>query len=315
MVESSKILVTGGAGFIGSHLVDYLLENGHEVSILDNLTTGKLENIERALEMGADFIEGSILDYNLMENLCMHKDVIFHLAAQSSVSVSVQKPLYDAKVNVQGTINLIQASLTGNIRHFINFSSGGAVYGEISSNVLPVPEEISPSPMSPYALSKWTAENYIRILLEQTSCNYTIIRPANVYGPRQDPNGEAGVISIFIGALLQDKPLKIFGTGTDTRDYVFVSDVVTASTLALKDELNSTLNVGTGLETSVNELVHLISQISGKHPAILNEAPRKGDIARISLDSTRIFDLFDWKPETSLRDGIEKTWKWFQLKA
>jgi UDP-glucose 4-epimerase len=290
-----KILVTGGAGFIGSHIVDILIENGHDVSILDNLSTGN----EKNLNSSAKFIKGDILDKNL--DLTGFECVI-HEAAQINVRTSVEDPIFDANINVLGTINILEKIKEYGVKKIIFSSSGGAVYGE--PEYLPVDEKHGVKPLSPYGLSKFCAEEYIKLYNRLYGIEYCILRYSNVYGKRQDPLGEAGVISIFIDKMKKGKTPIIYGDGNQTRDFVNVKDVAKANLMAL-DWKNDIVNIGSGKETSVNELFKIISSKTGFNKDPIYEKEREGEVYRIYIDYTKAKSL-GWIPEVELDNGIRE---------
>ncbi|MBA2852739.1 UDP-glucose 4-epimerase [Methanococcus maripaludis] len=290
-----KILATGGAGFIGSHIVDILIENGHDVSILDNLSTGN----EKNLNSKAKFIKGDILDKNL--DLTGFECVI-HEAAQINVRTSVEDPVFDANINVLGTINILEKIKEYGVKKIIFSSSGGAVYGE--PEYLPVGEKHSVKPLSPYGLSKFCAEEYIKLYNRLYGIEYCILRYSNVYGKRQDPLGEAGVISIFIDKMKKGETPIIYGDGNQTRDFVNVKDVAKANLMAL-DWKNDIVNIGSGKETSVNELFKIISSETGFNKDPIYENERDGEVYRIYIDYSKAKRL-GWIPEVELENGIKE---------
>ncbi|MBA2840122.1 UDP-glucose 4-epimerase [Methanococcus maripaludis] len=290
-----KILVTGGAGFIGSHIVDLLIENGHDVSILDNLSTGN----EKNLNSKAKFIKGDILDKKL--DLTGFECVI-HEAAQINVRTSVENPVFDANINVLGTINILEKMKEYNVKKIIFSSSGGAVYGE--PEYLPVGEKHSVKPLSPYGLSKFCAEEYIKLYNRLYGIEYCILRYSNVYGERQDPLGEAGVISIFIDKMKNGESPVIYGDGNQTRDFVNVKDVAKANLMALNWK-NDILNIGSGKEISVNELFSIISSETGFAKDPIYEKEREGEVYRIYIDYSKAKTL-GWVPEVELKNGIKE---------
>ncbi len=309
-------LVTGGAGFIGSHLVDRLLELGHNVTVLDDFSTGSEANLEQAKSMAANgqlqIFRGSILDSRLVMKAVSQKDVIFHLAAQINVRSSAENPLFDAKANITGSILLYDHAARAKVPRIIYASSGGAMYGHPEK--LPATEDTPKQPLSPYGISKLAAEYYLLFYGDNFDMTTISLRCANVYGPRQDPKGEAGVISIFLEALSRGKPLPIFGDGKDTRDYVYVGDIVAANMAALTTAQNAVLNIGSGVETSVLDLVRMIEEVTGIEPATTFLPPRPGEVPRIALDATRAQQVFAWEPTISLRDGMRHVWDWFTEK-
>ncbi|NOZ82669.1 MAG: NAD-dependent epimerase/dehydratase family protein [Euryarchaeota archaeon] len=300
-------LVTGGAGFIGSHVVDALLEEGYRVRVIDDLSTGREENL--ASDGRLEFHRKSILDENLGE-LLRDVEEVYHLAAQINVRYSVENPAYDLKVNALGTLRLLEQA--EDLERFLYASSGGAVYGEPQK--LPVSEEHPTDPISPYGASKLAGEKYVQLYRYNYGIKYAILRYANVYGERQDARGEAGVIAIFLERLLAGKPLVIYGTGEQTRDYVYVGDVVRATLLGRRCS-SGVFNIGTGIETSVNTLVDIITEVTGREPEVEHAEPRKGEVFRIYLDITRARDQLGFSPEVDLHEGIARVWSWIRSRA
>lgn len=295
------ILVTGGAGFIGSNLVDALLENHDQVAVIDDLSTGRKKNLDNAGNK-ITFHKKSILDGDLKEIL-RDVDLIFHHAAQMNVRRSVEDPVFDMEVNIRGTLNLIENA--PDLEKIIFASSGGAIYGE--PEYLPVDEKHLESPICPYGVAKLSVEKYLYYYHYNYGLKNTCLRYANVYGERQDPLGEAGVIAIFINRMKDGKSPVIYGTGNQTRDYVHVKDVVKANIRALKKE--GTFNIGTGIETSVNQLVEILSRASGKEVTSIYEEARKGEVDRIALDIQKARKHLKWNPEISLEEGMKKLWE------
>jgi UDP-glucose 4-epimerase len=305
-----KILITGGAGFIGSHIADAYIAAGHSVVILDNLSSGKIAN----LNPQAHFVEGDIRDKNLVNSLFKEQqfDVVNHHAAQMDVRKSVEDPLFDAEVNVLGSLNLLEATRVHSVKRFIFASTGGAIYGE--QQYYPADEQHPTQPESPYGVAKRSVELYLGYYQKVHGLQTTIFRYANVYGPRQDPHGEAGVVSIFSNALMKNGPCVIFGDGEQTRDYVYVGDLVRAHILALKKNVGSeTFNISTGIETSVNSLFQKLSKIvtNGKVIPSYSEA-RKGELLRSSCSYKKVENILGWKPEITLEEGLERTVTYFQ---
>src|SRR5204862_4900695 len=257
-----KAVVTGGAGFIGSNLVDALLERGHDVVIVDNLTTGKRENVEQALANGARLVEADIRDGQALTDLFeeVQPKVVFHFAAQIDVRRSVADTPLDAMINVVGTINVLESALRVGAR-VVNSSTGGAIYGE--GKIIPAPEDHPAEPEAPYGQSKFAAEGYLELYRRLHGLSTVSLRYGNVYGPRQDPLGEAGVIAIFCGKLIEEQSPRVFGDGRQTRDYVYVGDVVAANLAAVTTDTAGPYNVGTGRETSVLELVDVLREVRG----------------------------------------------------
>lgn len=310
-----RILVTGGAGFIGSNLVDTLLREGHTVTVVDNLSTGKFENLynvkDAARENRFSFLHLDIRDDSLVAAFKGKElDAVIHLAAQPDVRVSVKNPVMDADVNILGTINVLQLAVENGVKRFINTSSGGCVYGEPGS--LPVSEEAPRRPDSPYGVSKNVAEEYLRYYERAYGIPCCTLAPANVYGPRQNPFGEAGVVAIFIGKMLAGKEPVIYGDGEQTRDFVFVDDVVDAYLAALTKGDGEFINIGTGVETSVNELYRSLAEILEFEGQPQYAPPRKGELSRIALRADKAAKVLGWRPRTSLSEGLARTVEWYR---
>ena len=305
-----KILVTGGAGFIGSHLVDRLLQLGHEVAVIDNLATGYRHN----LNPRARFYEASLLDSALNEIFQREKpDIVNHHAAQNGVRQSNADPVFDAQHNIIGSIRLIQCCIEHNVRKVIYASSGGTVYGEPIH--LPVNEAHRIAPISPYGISKHTVEHYLFLASASAGLNYTVLRYANIYGPRQHPHGGAGVVAIFAESMLRGISPTIFGDGSSTRDYLFISDAVEANLLALTAGDREIYHVSTGIELSLNELFCRLKQTLGSctgYTDIVEISPvyaesRLGEIHRIALNPEKIERDLGWTSQISLQDGLAQT--------
>ncbi len=295
------VLVTGGAGFIGSHVAEGLVAQGEDVVVLDDLSSGKRENLPEGVEL----VEGDIREPQEDLFAGVKPSVCFHLAAQADVRVSVSRPDHDARINVIGTVNLLQAALE--TRTQIIFSStGGAIYGECDG---PASEDAPRQPLAPYGTSKLAGEEYLATYNRLHGTKHVTLRYGNVYGPRQDPHGEAGVVAIFFNRLLQGDTPKIFGDGRQTRDYVYVGDVVQA-TLAAAGRDRGVYNIGTGRETSVVELYELCRRVAGKDVEAEFAPPRPGELQRSVLDISRAVDELSWRPEHSLEDGLRETWEW-----
>jgi UDP-glucose 4-epimerase len=311
-----RALVTGGAGFIGSNLVDRLLADGHDVVALDDLSTGKIANLAEARsgELGGhfSFIHGDITEPTLVDIVRRAKpEVIFHLAAQIDVRHSVADPLDDARRNVLGTVNVLEAARQAGVRKVVFTSSGGAIYGEPAK--LPVSERAGVAPLSPYAAAKVSGEIYCGTYRALYGLQTTVIAPGNVYGPRQDPHGEAGVVAIFGTALLQGSRASIFGDGTATRDYVFVDDVVDAFVRAGGEVGDGRrFNVGTGVGTTVRELHTVIAKAVGAPDDPIFAEPRIGELQAVWLDFTAARRVLGWEPFTSLTDGVVETMNWLR---
>jgi UDP-glucose 4-epimerase len=295
------VLVTGGAGFIGSHVAEALVARGEDVVVLDNLSSGKRENIPE----GADFVQGDIREPQRELFLGVKPAVCYHLAAQIDVRVSVAEPDRDAQINVLGTVNLLQAALDQNTK-IVFSSTGGAIYGECDA---PAREDHPRAPLAPYGVSKLAGEEYIAAYNRLYGAEHITLRFGNVYGPRQDPKGEAGVVAIFIKRLREGGTPRIFGDGTQTRDYVYVGDVV-AATLAAAEHGGGVLNVGTGTDTSVLELYERIQRIAGveREPEFAESRP--GELQRSVLDPSLAKRELDWEPQHSLDEGLAETWAW-----
>jgi UDP-glucose 4-epimerase len=302
-------LVTGGAGFIGSHLVDALVERGEEVVILDDLSTGRRENLTTALEHGAEIVEGDVTDPATVSELVEGRrpGAIFQLAAQIDVRVSVSDPVFDLGVNVGGTINLLEAARRAEVGRFVLASTGGAIYGEGSDRDLPLDETAECLPDAPYGQSKYAAEGYLSLYERLYGLSTAALRLGNVYGPRQDPLGEAGVVAIFCGALLEGRTPKVFGDGDQTRDYVYVADIVDAMLAAGDSSVVGTFNIGTGVETSVLELGGMIADACDRPFEPEMAPPRPGEVQRIAIASSLATDELGWTAGTALPDGLVQT--------
>ena len=302
-----KVLVTGGAGFIGSHIVDRLIQEGHEVVVVDNLSTGKKKNINRA----AHFYKLDILSPKIEKVLRKEKpDIISHHAAQMDVRRSVADPIFDAQVNILGFLNVLENAVRCGTKKVIFASSGGAVYGE--QQVFPAPETHPVHPVSPYGVSKLSGEHYLYYYQQAAGLNYVALRYANVYGPRQDPFGEAGVVAIFTQkTLMNDQPI-INGNGKQTRDYVFVDDVVEAHMAVMEEGIQGIFNVGTGAETSVNQLFRHLVEITGSKAKEVYGPEKRGEQIRSSLDHTKLRKATDWEPRVRLQDGLRMTSDFFR---
>ena len=308
-----RTLVTGGAGFIGSHLVDALVERGDEVVVLDDLSSGKGSNLETATAAGAILLEGDITDPEAVSNAVAgsRPEQIFHLAAQIDVRQSLADPVFDLGVNVGGTINLLEAAAESGASRLIFASTGGAIYGEGKDRDLPLPEEADQRPDAPYGQSKLAAEGYLGLYGRQRGISTVALRLGNVYGPRQDPHGEAGVAAIFCGALLEGRAPKVFGDGLQTRDYIFVTDVVRAF-LAASDDPNVTgpLNVGTGQEASIFDVGNAIAEALGMKFEPEMAPHRPGEVQRIAIDSGLAAQRLGWRAKVELKDGLARTAAW-----
>jgi UDP-glucose 4-epimerase len=304
-----RALVTGGAGFIGSNLVDALLERGEDVSVLDDLSTGRRENLEPALAAGARLDEADITDPGAVARCIEERkpEVVFHLAAQIDVRRSVADPVFDLGVNAGGTINLLRAAERGGIRRLVFASTGGAIYGEGAGRPLPLAEDAECRPDAPYGQSKLAAEGYLALSSRQHGLSAVALRLGNVYGPRQDPLGEAGVAAIFSGALLEGRRPRVFGSGEQTRDYIYVDDVVEGFLAAAASEVDGAYNVGTGVETSVLALGELLAKACGAEFDPEMAEARPGEVQRIAIDSSRAAADLGWHAETPLDEGLRLT--------
>jgi UDP-glucose 4-epimerase len=310
-----QVVVTGGAGFIGSTLVDRLLADGHRVAVIDNLASGNLANLERARVAFGEALEFHEIDVRspelpaLMDTIA--PEVVFHLAAQADVRVSVARPLFDAEVNVLGGLNVIESARLAGARKVVVASSGGTIYGEPAPEALPVDESHPQHPVSPYGVAKKVTDDYLFAFGVLHGLDHASMALANVYGPRQDPHGEAGVVAIFAGRLLAGDPCTVFGTGEQTRDFVFVDDVVDAFCRAASAG-SGVYNIGTGVETSVNELYAAMAHAAGVDTPAVHAEPRVGELSRSSLNPGRAVAELGWAPTTSLADGSAAVLTWFR---
>jgi len=313
------ILVTGGAGFIGSHLADALLERGDQVAILDNFSSGKRANIQDALAAGADLHEGDILDAEFVSRAvtAVRPEAIVHLAAQSQVRRSIDQPALDATVNVVGTINLVESGRKAGLGRFVFASTGGAIYGEGGRIDLPAAESAALKPLCPYGQSKLAGEQYLDLYRRMYAFSSIEMRFANVYGPRQDPKGEAGVVATFGELLLNGRQPVVFGDGSQTRDFVYIADVIRAILAALASDVQGPVNIGTGRETGLLTLLEGITnagqdldRANGKEATSFDpvfEPPRPGEVKRIAIDSSRALSELGWSASTSIEDGLHRT--------
>jgi UDP-glucose 4-epimerase len=305
-----RCLVTGGAGFIGSNLVDALLVRGDAVTVVDDLSTGRIGNLEPGLENGAELVEADIRDGEALSRLAQEKrpEVIFHLAAQIDVRKSLVDPCFDAGVNVGGTANVLEAARSCEARRVVSISTGGAIYGEGEGQQLPLPEDAPIAPLSAYGQSKFAAEGYVSLYERLYGLSGVSLRLGNVYGPRQDPLGEAGVIAIFCGLLKEGGRPTVFGDGTQTRDYIYVGDVVSAALAAGDSEAPGAINIGTGRETDVLELIEALKRLSGNESFEPEFAPaRTGEVQRITIDAGRAERELGWRAEMDLDEGLRVT--------
>jgi UDP-glucose 4-epimerase len=301
-----RILVTGGAGFIGSNVVDRFVELGHEVAVLDDLSSGFREFVHPR----ARLVEASITDADAVERAFaeFRPEVVDHHAAQIDVRRSVSDPVFDASVNILGGLRLLEACTRHRVRKFVYASTGGALYGE--GRVLPATEDHPVNPEAPYGASKHTLEHYLYIWRLLHGLDYTVLRYPNVYGPRQNPHGEAGVNAIFIGLMLEGKRPRIFGTGEQVRDYLYVADVVAANVVALERGSGAMVNLGTGVGTSVLDIVRELNRLLGATIEPIFEPARPGEIQRIYLDAALAKQVLGWTPTVSFAEGLRRTLEW-----
>jgi len=304
-----KVLVTGGAGFIGSHVTDRLVEEGHQVIVIDNLSSGKRKNVNRAASLYKLDIQSGRLERVFRNE---RPNVVIHLAAQISVRRSVEDPVFDAQVNVLGTMNVLQQAVRHGARKVVFSSSGGAIYGE--QETYPAPESHTTNPLSPYGISKLCGEHYLSYFQRISGIQVVSLRYANVYGPRQDPEGEAGVVAIFIQKMLNNEQPIINGNGRQTRDFVFVDDVAEANLAAMGQDSHGVYNVGTGAETSVNELFRMLASVTGSACKEVHGPAKPGEQMRSVIDPSRIRQELGWDPKVELTEGLKKTVAFFREK-
>jgi UDP-glucose 4-epimerase len=305
-----KTLVTGGAGFIGSNLVDALLARGDEVTVVDDLSTGRRGNLDEGIAGGAELVELDIRDGAPLAATAAEKrpDVVFHLAAQIDVRKSLADPAFDAEVNVGGTANVLEAARGAECGRVVFISTGGAIYGEGDGQQLPLGEDAPIAPLSAYGQSKFAAEGYLALYERLYGLSGVSLRLGNVYGPRQDPLGEAGVIAIFCGLLRSGGRPTVFGDGKQTRDYIYVGDVVSGALAAAESEVSGPVNLGTGVETDVLQLAEALGRLGGREDFEPEFAPaRTGEVQRITLDASRAQSELGWRAETGLSEGLRPT--------
>ncbi|MFP4499074.1 MAG: NAD-dependent epimerase/dehydratase family protein [Vulcanimicrobiota bacterium] len=304
-----NILVTGGAGFIGSNIADLLLSHGHDIIVIDDLSSGKKENIASQ----AIFYHKKIGEDSVEEVFRKHRiDMIAHLAAQIDVRKSVADPVFDAQTNILDGIRLLQLCVKYGVKKIIYSSTGGAIYGE--PEYIPADENHPVRPQAPYGVSKFGLEKYIEYFSDMYNLDYTVLRYANVYGPRQDPHGEAGVVAIFSGKLLRNEDCLIFGDGNQTRDFVFIEDVARANLSALEKGNGKTVNIGTGVETSVNQLYGMMAEITHSNKKPVYKQARPGEVQRIALTSEKAKEILGWEPRVDIKTGLMKTINFFKIK-
>ena len=311
-----KALVTGGAGFIGSNLVDRLLAEGHAVDVIDDLSTGSLGNLAEARsDPNVDFTFHRIdIRADAVVDVIERRrpEVVFHLAAQADVRVSVDRPVFDAEVNILGTLNVLEGARRAGARKVVFAGSGGTLYGDVDPADLPVRESHPQVPLSPYGVSKKSAIDYLTAYRDIHELEFSALALANVYGPRQDPHGEAGVVAIFAGRLLSGERCTVFGDGTQTRDFVYVDDVVDSFARAGDRGGGLVINVGTGVETSVNQLYATMAAAAGVSAPPSYAPPRAGELLRSALDPSRASIHLGWKPWTTLEEGCDAVLRWFE---
>jgi len=304
-----RILLTGGAGFIASQIADSYLEAGHEVAVFDNLASGRRQN----LPARAMFFEGDVADAGAVERAFSDfvPEVVSHHAAQLDVRRSLEDPVYDAQINIVGSLNVLENAVRVGTKRFIFASSGGAIYGDAGQ--IPTPESTPENPESPYGLTKLAFEGYLRIWHKNTGIIPVCLRYANVYGPRQSVEGEAGVVAVFAKRLLAGRPCTLYGDGTSSRDYTFIGDIVRANLLALHKGDGATVNIGTGIQTPIasvyQEISSAVQEITGRQIEVeLRFAPlRAGEVVHSALDATRARDVLSWTPQTPFGEGVRET--------
>ena len=305
-----KVLVTGGAGFIGSHLVDRLVQEGNEVVVIDNLSTGKRKQVNKKAQFYKMDIRSKRIERVFRKERPL---IVVHLAAQMNVRLSTEDPVFDAEVNILGTINLLEHAVKNGVRKVSFASSGGAVYGE--QEVFPAAESHRTDPLSPYGISKLAGEKYLAYYTNTTGLRHAIMRFGNVYGPRQEPEGEAGVIAIFSKLMLDGGQPIINGTGKQTRDFVYVDDVVEAIMATIGEDIQGIFNVGTGQESTVNECYGIIKELTNSSCKDLYGAAKKGEQFRSVLDVKKLREGFDWEPQVSLPEGLKMTVEFFKAQG
>ncbi|MDR1244341.1 MAG: NAD-dependent epimerase/dehydratase family protein [Endomicrobium sp.] len=305
-----KVLVTGGAGFIGSNIVDALVEKKNSVVVIDNLSSGKKENVNKQ----SKFYKVDICDQKkVLEIFKKEKpQIVIHHAAQIDVRKSIEDPVFDVNVNIIGSINILGACVQTKVKKIIFASSGGTIYGECKA-VAPK-EDSMPNPLSPYGIAKNSVENYIKFYSEIYGLEYTILRYGNVFGPKQDPHGEAGVVAIFAQRMLKNEDIMVFGDGKQMRDYVYVFDVVDANVKSLTKGKNEVINIGTSKATSVNKLVEVMSRVSGYKKKAIHKPKRGGELFKSFLNINRARKVLEWSPKINLDRGIKITLEYFKMR-
>lgn len=305
--NNRKAVVTGGAGFIGSHLTEALIRRDYQVIVIDDLSSGKLDNIEQYLDK-VEFVKGSVTDFPLLKKLFQGVDYVFHEAAIPSVPLSIENPIANHEVNVSGTLNVLLAASQNKVKKVI-YASSSSVYGDVPA--LPTTEEMTPCPVSPYAVAKLASEHYCRVFGQVYQLATISLRYFNVYGPRQDPNSQyAAAVPKFISMILEGKPPIIFGDGEQTRDLTFVRDIVEANLLAAQNDVCGAFNISRGVSITINELSELIMKLVGKKLKPIYQEPRKGDIKHSKADISKA-RAFGYEPRYNLADGLAETLKWF----
>ncbi len=305
-----KVMVTGGAGFIGSHLVDRLIQEGHEAVVVDNLSTGKRKHVNRAARFYKLDVQSPRLERVFRKE---RPSVLMHLAAQMDIRRSVEDPIFDAQSNILGTINVLAQAVHHGSRKVVFASSGGAIYGE--QEVFPAPESHPTRPLSPYGISKLAGEFYLAYYQQYSGIQYVSLRYSNVYGPRQDPHGEAGVVAIFTQKMLSGEQPIVNGTGRQTRDFVFVEDVVDAHLAVMGKDVQGCYNVGVGEETSINELFGMLADLTKSGSKQVHGPAKKGEQARSVVDSTKLRQELGWEPRTPLSEGLSRTVEFFRRQS
>lgn len=311
-----RLLITGGAGFIGSHIAERSLAAGWQVAVLDDLSSGRRENVPA----GAEFFQVDIQDREAVMKAfaAFQPDAVSHQAAQASVAISVREPQKDASINILGSLNIMQACVEHKVKHIVFASTGGAIYGEVPDGIR-ASVSTTPVPVSPYACSKFAVEKYLECFRQEHGLNYTVLRYANVYGPRQDPHGEAGVVAIFCNRMLLNESVKIFARKTSgdpgcVRDYVYIDDVARANLAALQGKISDRiLNIGTGVESTTLQLAEQIRESLGSRSEILYGDCRPGDVERSLLDADRLVELLGLTVQVA--DGLRQTAEWFRDRA
>jgi len=314
-----RTMVTGGAGFIGSNLVDRLLVEGHEVDVVDDFSTGSLSNLAEARGSAGRALTIHHLDITapaVVELMARRRpELVFHMAAQADVRVSVARPAFDALVNIVGSLNILEGARQAETERVVFAASGGTLYGEPAPEDLPVRESHPQQPLSPYGVAKKSVIDYLVAYRELHSLEFSALALANVYGPRQDPHGEAGVVAIFCGRLLENKPVTIFGDGEQTRDYVYVGDVVRANVAAVTAAVTGPINIGTGIETSVNQLYRTLAGVAKSDQSAAYAPGRPGEQSRSAIAAGRAGRELGWKSQVTIEEGLRRTYEFFKQRV